>query len=165
MAIIAGLASAVAAQGGIYQADTPEVYAAKQQFAAAYNQAARQAAAASPNRNYAPAPAQPAAYVAQPAAYQDADPGNTYPAAEPYIHQEYAAEPYVHVEVPAEPYVHIEPARKRGGQAIPAAPVQPAAPTYINNPQPAAYNQYNNYNQYGGCINWKGEGVPCRNKF
>lgn len=153
---------------GIYQADTPEVYAAKQQFASAYNQAARAAASASPNY----APAQQAAYAAQPAAYapvEEADPGNSYPAAEPYIHVEVAAEPYVHVEVPAEPYVHIEPARKRGGrpvqQAAPAyQPQQPIAPTYINNPQPA-YNQYNQYNRYGGCYNWKGEGVECRTQF
>ena len=139
-------------------ADTPEVTAAKQAFAAAYNEAARAAAAASP---YA------AAHQAAPEAEAP------------------AAVPYQHVEVPAEPYVHIEPQYDLLGNVIgqaSAAPVAPAAPVYNNNPvyqqyqayqpaqpvQPAAsaYNlAYAEGNAVGGCYNWRGEGVPCRTNF
>ena len=90
-----------------YLADTLEVQAAKQQFAAAYNAAASRAAAPQ----------------AVPAGIED--PSNYSPAAEPYVHEEIPAVPYVHEEYEAEPYVHIT-----GKNAAVAAPVQPAAPAY-----------------------------------
>merc|ERR1712064_160168 len=96
-----------------YLADTPEVQAAKNQFAQAYNLAASRSAAPS----------------AVPANVED--PGNYSPPAEPYIHEEIPAVPYVHEEVAAEPYVHI------GGKNSAAAPVQQAAPAY-NPVQPAS---------------------------
>merc|ERR1711945_49254 len=138
-----------------YLADTPEVQAAKNQFAQAYNLAASRSAAPS----------------AVPANVED--PGNYSPPAEPYIHEEIPAVPYVHEEVAAEPYVHI------GGKNSAAAPVQQAAPAY--NPVQAAGPAYNlnlgfpGYNQpyqpaapatfTGTCYNWRGEGVPCRKQF
>merc|ERR1712133_26443 len=72
-----------------YLADTPEVQAAKNQFAQAYNLAASRAAAPS----------------AVPVNVED--PSNYSPAAEPYIHEEIPAVPYVHEEIAAEPYVQI----------------------------------------------------------
>merc|ERR1712156_1144856 len=139
-----------------YLADTPEVQAAKNQFAQAYNLAASRAAAPS----------------AVPANVED--PGNYSPAAEPYIHEEVAAEPYVHIggknSAPAAPVQQAAPAYN---------PVQPAAPAY--NPVQAAGPAYNlnlgfpGYNQpyqpaapatfTGTCYNWRGEGVPCRKQF
>merc|ERR1712226_1555443 len=125
-----------------YLADTPEVQAAKNQFAQAYNLAASRAAAPS----------------AVPVNVED--PSNYSPAAEPYIHEEIPAVPYVHEEVAAEPYVHI------GGKN---APVQAAGPAYnlnlgfpgYNQPyQPAAPATFT-----GTCYNWRGEGVPCRKQF
>merc|ERR1712018_790573 len=137
-----------------YLADTPEVQAAKNQFAQAYNLAASRAAAPS----------------AVPVNVED--PSNYSPAAEPYVHE----------EIPAEPYVHI--GGKNSAQAAPvqqAAPAyqQPAAPAY--NPVQAAGPAYNlnlgfpGYNQpyqpaapatfTGTCYNWRGEGVPCRKQF
>merc|ERR1712018_735448 len=52
--------------------------------------------------------------------------GQVYPAAVPYIHEEYAAEPYVHQEIAAEPYVHEEIA------AEPYIDVQIPAEPYIH---------------------------------
>merc|ERR1711883_51681 len=145
-----------------YLADTLEVQAAKQQFAAAYNAAASRAAAPQ----------------AVPAGIED--PSNYSPAAEPYVHEEIAAVPYVHEEIEAEPYVHIQ-----GKNAAVSAPAQPAAPAYA--PVQPAGNNYNynlgfpGYAGYqpaapayqpaapatfaGTCYNWKGEGVPCREQF
>lgn len=150
-----------------YLADTLEVQAAKQQFAAAYNAAV--------SRGGAP--------QALPAGIED--PSNYSPAAEPYVHVEIPAEPYVHNEVEAEPYVYV------AGQDV-AAPVQPAAPAYTPAapaytpaapayaPVQAAGNAYNlnfafpDYAGYqpaapatftGTCYNWRGEGVPCRSQF
>merc|ERR1712061_662806 len=135
---------AVACNAQYYIADTPEVQAAKAQFAAAWNEAAQR------NTIHPVAPvaapiAAPVAVAAPVAAglYED---GETYPAAVPYVHEEIAAEPYVHQEIPAEPYVYI------GGPAAPvAAPVAPvAAPVQFAAPVQS------------GCLNFKGEAVPCR---
>merc|ERR1712012_1235858 len=79
-----------------YIADTPEVQAAKNQFAQAYNLAASRAAAPS----------------AVPVNVED--PSNYSPAAEPYIHE----------EIPAVPYVHI--GGKNSAQAAPVQPAAPA---------------------------------------
>merc|ERR1712088_689334 len=120
-----------------YLADTPEVQAAKQQFAAAYNAAA----------------ARSAAPASVPVGIED--PSNYSPAAEPYVHEEITAVPYVHEEIPAEAYVY------NGGRDVANAPVQQAAPAYTPAApayapaQPAghAYNlnlgfaDYNNYQQ------------------
>ena len=92
-----------------YLADTPEVQAAKHQFAAAYNAAAARAAA--PH--------------AVPVGIED--PSNYSPAAEPYVHVDIPAEPYVHEEVEALPYVHIQ-GNADAAPAQPAAPVAPVAP-------------------------------------
>ncbi len=100
--------------------------AAKQQFYAAYNQAARSAQAASPYRAAHAAPAD-----------ANVDPGQAYPRAVPYVHEEIAAEPYVHVDVPAEPYVH-QGGRRQQQQQQQQAYVQPAQPA-----QPAYQQQYN----------------------
>ena len=158
---ILALLGASSALPQYYIADTPEVQAAKNQFAQAYNLAASRAAAPS----------------AVPVNVED--PSNYSPAAEPYIHEEIPAVPYVHEEIAAEPYVHIA-GRKSGG----AAPVQQAAPAY--QPAAPAYNPVQNagpaynlnlgypgYNQpaaapatfTGTCYNWRGEGVPCRKQF
>merc|ERR1712083_343528 len=104
--VLASLAMASAAPQ-FYIADTPEVQAAKAQFAAAWNAAAQ--------RN-AVAPVPVAAPVATAGLYED---GQTWPEAEPYVHEEIAAEPYV----------HIEPAHVAAAPVAPAAPVvQAAAP-------------------------------------
>ena len=80
---------------GTFLQDTPEVNAAKNEFFRAY-QAASSAAAASSPRAFGPsAPAAPAAQsipyaAAAPAASVGGsiyDDGQTYPAAEPYVHQ------------------------------------------------------------------------------
>merc|ERR1712083_33194 len=131
--VLASLAMASAAPQ-FYIADTPEVQAAKAQFAAAWNAAAQRNAVApvpvaapvapvAAAYNFAPVVA--AAPVATARLYED---GQTWPEAEPYVHEEIAAEPYV----------HIEPAH------VAAAPVAPVAPVAA------------------GCFNWKGESVPCR---
>ena len=129
-----------------YIADTPEVQAAKQQFAAAWNAAAqRNAVPVAPIHNVAPiAPVAPVAPVAVAANYED---GQTWPEAVPYVHEEIAAEPYVHIEGPSGEAAPVAPV------AAPIAPIAPVAPV-IN------YN-----NNLGGCYNWKGEGVPCRTQF
>ncbi len=127
-ALLAFVVSTASAQ--YYLADTPEVAAAKQQFAAAYNAAARAAASASPYASAHQATGAPA----------DADPGQVYPEAVPYVHE----------DIPALPYVHEEPPRRRGGQQ-PAQPAQPAyqqqayqqpqqAYAYQQQPQQPAYN-------------------------
>lgn len=178
--------SLLAAANGQFLADTPDVAAAKQQFAAAYNAAAQAAASASPHA----------------AAHQAAN-GAEAPAALPYIHE----------DIPAEPYVHIEPEYDLLGNVIQQQqqasayaqpqlqPQQPSAPVYLNNPayayqqqqafpaqqqgypaqqqqqaypaapQPQQAQAYNleyaqGYQQAGeNCLNWKGEGVPCRTNF
>merc|ERR1711936_1500276 len=146
--VLASLAMASAAPQ-FYIADTPEVQAAKAQFAAAWNAAAQRNAVA-PVPVAAPvAPVAAAAPVATAGLYED---GQTWPEAEPYVHEEIAAEPYV----------HIEPAH------VAVAPVAPAAPVV----QAAAPVQYANYAPVqpvapvapvaAGCFNWKGESVPCR---
>lgn len=181
LAAIVGMASAAPQY---YLADTPEVQAAKQQFAAAYNAAVA--------RTGPVAPYEAVRSSAVPAGI--ADPGNVWPEAEPYIHE----------EIPAEPYIHLE------GESTPvAAPVQPAAPVAPIAPAPAfapaapAYNFNLGYPGYyladtpevqaakqqfaaaynaalpavaapaapagapwhGGCYNWLGEGVQCRTQF
>merc|ERR1712088_180452 len=155
---------AVAAQAQYYIADTPEVQAAKAEFAKAWNAAAaRNAQPVAPiayeqQRSLAFAPAAaPVVPVANALNFED---GETWP----------EAEPYVHVEIPAEPYVHIE------GDAAPAAepyvaPVQ--APVYAQYAQAPVYAQYAQAPVYAqapaapvaaptGCFNWKGESVQCR---
>ena len=126
-----------------YIADTPEVQAAKQQFAAAWNAAAqRNAVPVAPiHAPVAPiAPVAPVVNVA-PANYEDGEP---WPEAVPYVHEEIPAEPYVHIEGPSAQAAPVAP-------VAPIAPIAPAAPVYTNN--------------LGGCYNWKGEGVPCRTQF
>merc|ERR1712064_190517 len=138
-----------------YLADTPEVQAAKQQFAAAYNAAASRAAAPQ----------------AVPAGIED--PSNYSPAAEPYVHEEIPAEEYVHiagknaaVAAPAQP---AAPAYAPVAPAAPAyAPVQAAGPNYNLNfgfPGYAGYQPAAPATFAGTCYNWKGEGVPCREQF
>merc|ERR1712064_7631 len=145
-----------------YLADTPEVQAAKQQFAAAYNAAASRAAAPQ----------------AVPAGIED--PSNYSPAAEPYVHEEIPAEEYVHiagknaaVAAPAQP---AAPAYAPVAPAAPAyAPVQAAGPNYNLNfgfpgyagyqPAAPAYQPAAPATFAGTCYNWKGEGVPCREQF
>merc|ERR1712038_1622939 len=149
-----------------YLADTLEVQAAKQQFAAAYNAAASRAAAPQ----------------AVPVGIED--PSNYSPAAEPYVHEEIAAEPYVHIQgknaavaAPAQPaapaYTPVAPAAPAYAPVQPAAHnynlnlgfpgyagYQPAAPAYQPAYQPAAPATF-----AGTRYNWKGEGVPCREQF
>merc|ERR1739848_344871 len=141
--VLATLAVAASALPQYYIADTPEVQAAKAQFAAAWNAAAarnavaptpvdtfRSAAPVAPVQHFAPvqqfAPVVQAAPVSYDGLYED---GETWPEAEPYIHE----------DIPAEAYVHIEPAYN-------------AAPAPVAHVAPVA----------AGCFNWKGEGVPCR---
>ena len=86
------------------------------------------------------------------------DDGQTWPEAEPYVHD----------EVPAEAYVHIEPAHRRAS-AKTNAPIAPAAPI-VQAPAPINYNfvpvgpvaQVAPVANRWGCYNWKGEGVQCR---
>merc|ERR1711935_802507 len=153
-----------------FNADTPEVQAAKAQFTAAYNAAAQ--------RNTI-APVVQAAPV-----YED---GQTWPEAEAYIHEDIAAEAYV----------HLEPAFKTGpvAPAAPvfqaAAPVAQAAPVWQQAAQvaqvadtpevqaakaefAAAYSAALQRNGIApapvapiapvreGCFNWKGQSVQCR---
>merc|ERR1712223_1128370 len=139
--VLASLAMASAAPNFI--ADTPEVQAAKAQFAAAWNAAAaRNAVAPVPVAapvapvaaayTYAPvAPVPVAAPVATAGLYED---GQTWPEAEPYVHEEIAAEPYVHIEpafvpapvAPAAPVVQA--AAPINYNFAPAAPVAQVAP-------------------------------------
>ena len=123
-----------------YIADTPEVQAAKAEFARAWNAAAQ--------RNAVPvapiAPVAPVAPVVNVAGnYED---GLTWPEAVPYVHEEIAAEPYVHQE-PALNEAVAAPVVAPTFNAAPVAPIAPVAPVQ------------------GGCYNWKGEGVPCRTQF
>ena len=128
-----------------YIADTPDVQAAKAEFARAWNAAAaRNAVPVGPVAPVAPyasvAPIAPVAPVAVAAGlFED---GETYPEALPYVHEEIAAEPYIHIAGPEAP-------------AAPVAPVAPVAPIIANTP--IAYSATT-----GGCYNYKGEGVPCR---
>merc|ERR1712086_857642 len=164
--VLASLAMASAAPQ-FYIADTPEVQAAKAQFAAAWNAAAqRNTIAPAPvevqrTAAYNFAPVVQAAPIATAGLFED---GQTWPEAEAYVHE----------EISAEPYVHIEPAFNAAPVAV-AAPVQAAAPVQYANYAPvqaAAPVQYANYapvQQFApvaqvaaGCFNWKGEGVPCR---
>merc|ERR1739840_65618 len=78
--VFATLAVAAHALPQYYIADTPEVQAAKAQFAAAWNAAAA--------RNAAPV-------------------APIHHAAAPYVHVDIPAEPYVHEEIEAEPYQYI----------------------------------------------------------
>ena len=130
-------------------ADTPEVQAAKAQFAAAWNAAAQRnsvpvAPIAAPVAPVAPA-FNAALVSAAPVIAGNYEDGQTWPEAVPYVHE----------EIPAEAYVHLEPAlNEPSSVAAPvvapvfnAAPVAPVAPVQ------------------GGCYNWKGEGVPCRTTF
>ena len=127
-----------------YIADTPEVQHATAQFAHAYNAAVQR------NR-VAPKPFAPA----DTELYED---GQTYPEAEPYVHE----------DIPAEPYVHIEPAHRRASAkttapVAPAAPVaQPPAPINFNFVPVAPVAQVAPVANRWGCYNWKGEGVQCR---
>jgi len=115
-------------------ADTPEVQAAKAQFAAAFDVAQRNTIAhvdpIAAAYDYAPvAPMVHAAPVNTVGLLED---GQTWPMAEPYIHEEIPAEPYIHMEEPyihmEEPYVHMEPAYVE----TPIAPVAPAGPMNYN---------------------------------
>merc|ERR1712001_790271 len=135
--VFATLAVAAHALPQYYIADTPEVQAAKAQFAAAWNAAAARNAAPVAPIHHAEvarfAPVAPVA-VAVNASFED---GESYP----------AAEPYVHVDIPAEPYQYI------AGPSAPAAPVAPVAPVTFNNVIAGVSS---------GCFNYKGESVPCR---
>ena len=166
-----------------YLADTPEVQAAKHQFAAAYNAAVARTGPVAPHET--------ARTAAVPVGI--ADPGNTWPEAEPYIHEEIPAQPYVHIEGDATPVA---------APVQPAAPVAPIAPAPTFAPAAPAYNLNLGYPGYyladtpevqaakqqfaaaynaalpavaqpagpvtvwnGGCYNWLGEGVECRTQF
>ena len=141
---------AVAAQAQYYIADTPEVQAAKAEFARAWNAAAaRNQVPVAPiayeqQRSLAFAPAAaPVVPVANALNFED---GETWPEAEPYVHVDIAAEPYVHIEgdvapAPAPVQAPVQYAQAPVYAQAPAAPVQQAL---------------------SGCFNWKGEGVPCR---
>ncbi|TRY71088.1 hypothetical protein TCAL_04494 [Tigriopus californicus] len=177
--------SLLAAANGQFLADTPDVAAAKQQFAAAYNAAAQAAASASP---YA-------------AAHQPAN-GAEAPAALPYVHEDIPAEPYVHIEPEYDLLGNkVQQQQQQSAYAQPQ-PQQPSAPAYLNNPayayqqqqayptqqqaypaqqqqqqayaaapQPQQAQAYNleyaqGYQQANdNCLNWRGEGVPCRTNF
>ena len=146
--VLATLAVAANALPQYYIADTPEVQAAKAQFAAAWNAAAqRNAVPVAPIHNVAPvAPVAPA-FNAAPVVAGNYEDGQTWPEAVPYVHE----------EIPAEAYVHIEPAlNEPSSVAAPVAPTFNAAP--VAPIAPVAPVQ-------GGCYNWKGEGVPCRTTF
>lgn len=184
------LTTLLALSSAQYIQDTPEVAAAKRQFAAAFNAAAaraQQPAAYAQQPAYPQQPSypqQPAAYPQQPAAYAQ-QPSNNYddsisPAAVPYVHESIPAEPYVHVDIPAEPYEHVEIAaepyvhigaprqQQQQPQTYAAQPQQqPAAYNYDPYAAPQVYNNIPAQQQYGqsGCYNWKGEGVECRTDF
>merc|ERR1712001_361577 len=136
--VFATLAVAAHALPQYYIADTPEVQAAKAQFAAAWNAAAARNAAPVAPIHHAAAPVAPVA-VAVNANFED---GESYPAAEPYVHVDIPAEPYVHEEIEAEPYQYI------AGPSAPAAPVAPVAPVTFNNVIAGVSS---------GCFNYKGE--------
>merc|ERR1712088_195092 len=107
--VFATLAVAAHALPQYYIADTPEVQAAKAQFAAAWNAAAARNAAPVAPIHHAAAPVAQFAPVAPVAVAVNAnfEDGESYP----------AAEPYVHVDIPAEP----------------VAPAAPVAPVTFNN--------------------------------
>merc|ERR1712203_926289 len=152
--VFATLAVAASALPQYYIADTPEVQAAKAQFAAAWNAAAaRNAVAPTPVDTFrSAAPVSPAGL------YED---GETWPEAEPYIHEDIPAEAYVHIEPANVPYV-AAPAAPVAAPVQQYAPVQQAAPAYYN---PAAY-AYAPVAPVApvkaGCFNWKGVAVECR---
>merc|ERR1719174_3229566 len=139
----------------VFLADTPEVQAAKAQFAAAWNAAAARnqvapvhEVARSAQAFVPAAPVQQYAPVSTAGLYED---GETWPEAVPYVHEDIAAEAYVPpavapVAAPVQQY----------------APVQQAAPAYYN---PAAY-AYAPVAPVApvksGCFNWKGVAVECR---
>ena len=175
---------AVAAQAQYYIADTPEVQAAKAEFAKAWNAAAaRNAQPVAPiayeqQRSLAFAPAAaPVVPVANALNFED---GETWPEAEPYVHVEIPAEPYVHIEGDAAPAAepYVAPVQAAPVQAAPVqyaqAPVQYAqAPVYAQYAQAPVYAQYAQAPVYAqapaapvaaptGCFNWKGESVQCR---
>merc|ERR1712086_253214 len=140
--VLASLAMASAAPQ-FYIADTPEVQAAKAQFAAAWNAAAqRNTIAPAPvevqrSAAYNFAPVVQAAPIATAGLFED---GQTWPEAEAYVHEEISAEPVQYANY---------------------APVQAAAPVQYANYAPV--QQYAPVAQaVAGCFNWKGEGVPCR---
>ena len=112
----------------VFLADTPEVQAAKAQFAAAWNAAAARnqvapvhEVARSAQAFVPAAPVQQYAPVSTAGLYED---GETWPEAVPYVHEDIAAEAYVHIEPANVPYV----------AAAPVAPV--AAPNQPLNLQP-----------------------------
>merc|ERR1712158_190212 len=97
--VFATLAVAAHALPQYYIADTPEVQAAKAQFAAAWNAAAARNAAPVAPIHHAAAPVAQFAPVAPVAVAVNAnfEDGESYP----------AAEPYVHVDIPAEPVAPV----------------------------------------------------------
>ena len=146
-------------------ADTPEVQAAKAQFAAAWNAAAARNQVApvheAPRSAQAFVPAAPVqqyAPVSTAGLYED---GETWPEAVPYVHEDIAAEAYVHIEPANVPYI-AAPAAPVAAPVQQYAPVQQAAPAYYN---PAAY-AYAPVAPVApvkaGCFNWKGVAVECR---
>merc|ERR1739840_481 len=137
--VFATLAVAAHALPQYYIADTPEVQAAKAQFAAAWNAAAARNAAPVAPIHHAAAPVAQFAPVAPVAVAVNAN----FEDGESYL----AAEPYVHEEIEAEPYQYI------AGPSAPAAPVAPVAPVTFNNVIAGVSS---------GCFNYKGESVPCR---
>merc|ERR1712024_421081 len=123
-----------------YIADTPEVQAAKAQFAAAWNAAAARNAAPVAPIHHAAAPVAQFAPVAPVAVAVNAnfEDGESYPAAEPYVHEEIEAEPYQYIAGPSAP-------------SAPVAPAAPVAPVTFNNVIAGVSS---------GCFNYKGESVP-----
>merc|ERR1711936_1009976 len=126
----------------VFLADTPEVQAAKAQFAAAWNAAAARNQVAPVHevarsaQTFVPvAPVQQYAPVSTAGLYED---GETWPEAVPYVHEDIAAEAYVHIEPANLPYV--APADYNPA-AYAYAPVAPVAPVKA------------------GCFNWKGVAV------
>ncbi len=148
------VAVSVAQYGGHYvPADTPEVSYAKQQFFAAYQAAASKAAPAGYGYG-APAPVAAASYAGGYGYGGSLDDGQSYPIAEPYIHQDPG---YVHdasgeVYPAAEPYIHEDPGYVESYSA-PAASYGAAPAAYA---APAV--------SYGKdiCHNNYGSQVPCR---
>jgi hypothetical protein len=147
---------AVAVAQGYHIPDTPEVQAAKQQFFAAYDVAARAASASSPNYQPQQASYQPQQASYQPqASYAGLDDGQSYPAAAPYVHEE-----------PAYGGDYSTPtysAPSYSQQAAPSYSAQ-AAPSY--NSAPAGYSggspAYDSRKWGGACVNNLGEQVVCR---
>merc|ERR1712210_33405 len=140
----------------VFLADTPEVQAAKAQFAAAWNAAAARnqvapvhEVARSAQAFVPAAPVQQYAPVSTAGLYED---GETWP----------DAEPYVHIDPENVPYVAAAPVAPVAAPVQQYAPVQQAAPAYYN---PAAY-AYAPVAPVApvkaGCFNWKGVAVECR---